>query len=144
MKEGSVGRRPWSAASKTSVVLSPYTWPIRSSCSLQQATVVSFPTLRGVLTRLLFAPEPSSISARDSAPPGPTADVPAAPSTLQRSHPGQRYYLLPCADKIAILAFLCDAVVSHKEIHIYMDACETNLTQLRKEKIEVKKERKKM
>jgi WSTF, HB1, Itc1p, MBD9 motif 1 len=72
-----------------------------------------------------------------------TSDPDTLP-TIRRASPGERYYLLPPEDKVAILAFLCDAVVSHKEIHTYMETCEANLTQLRKEKIEVKKERKKM
>ncbi|KAF8581380.1 chromatin remodeling complex protein [Ramaria rubella] len=113
-------------------------------CIKDQATVAAFPKLRGVLTRLLFALEISEAPAQDPATPGSPASAKASPPRLVRSNPGERYYLLPPEDKIAILAFLCDAVVSHKEIHIYMETCETNLTQLRKEKIEVKKERKKI
>jgi bromodomain adjacent to zinc finger domain protein 1A len=104
--------------------------------------VTSFPTLRGVLTRLLF--EPDTPEPPDSATHGSATSVTITAPTLRRVSPSQRYYLLLPEDKIAILAFLCDAVVSHKEIHTYMETCEANLTQLRKEKIEVKKERKKM
>ncbi|KAF8523145.1 chromatin remodeling complex protein [Hysterangium stoloniferum] len=107
-------------------------------CIKDQATVYTFPTLRGVLTRLLFT----------SDSPETSSSLPASPMSgtgiLRRASPHDRYYLLPPEDKIGILAFLCDAVVSHKEIHLFMENCETNLTQLRKEKIEVKKERKKI
>lgn len=106
----------------------------------------TFPRLRTVLTKLLFAPEPQpETSDADPAASGEmNGSVRAEPLRLQRSSPGERYYLLSAEDKVAILSFLCDAVVSHKEIHVFMDTCEANLTQLRKEKIEVKKERKKM
>ena len=93
---------------------------------------------------MLFAPKTPEVSTSDPTTPVSAASVPATTTTLDRASPGNRYYLLPPEDKIAILAFLCDAVVSHKEIHTYMETCEANLTQLRKEKIEVKKERKKM
>lgn len=46
------------------------------------------------------------------------------------------------SDKIAILAFLCDLGIACKPIHHYMDNCETKLTELRKEKIEVNREKK--
>ena len=110
-------------------------------CVFQQATVATFPTLRGVLTRLLFA---SDVPVDSASPGGSASKAPETPPTFHRVSPSERYYILPAEDKVAILAFLCDAVVSHKEIHTYMDTCEANLTQLRKEKIEVKKERKKM
>jgi len=64
--------------------------------------------------------------------------------SMWTAHPGDRYYRLSPTHKLDILSFLCDTVASHKEIHLYMESCETNLTQLRKEKIEVKKERKRM
>ncbi|GJJ08760.1 hypothetical protein Clacol_002979 [Clathrus columnatus] len=105
-------------------------------CVKDQATVSSFPTLRKVLVGLLFSSEPPIEGAT------PVNEGLSPP--LYRVSPRTRYYLLPPEDKLALLSFLCDTVISHKEIHQYMETCETNLTLLRKEKIEIKKERKKI
>lgn len=108
--------------------------------SSQHATVANFPQLREILTRLLFAPESSeepsasSMSSRTSSPVSP-------PLTIQSS-PGERYYSLPYTDKIAILSFMCNLAVSSKAIHVHMESCEEQLTALRKEKIEVNRQKK--
>lgn len=105
-------------------------------CVKDQATVSAFPLLRKILVGLLFSSDPPTADAvpvnEDLTPP------------LYRVSPRTRYYLLPPEEKLALLTFLCDTVISHKEIHQYMETCETNLTLLRKEKIEIKKERKKI
>lgn len=45
-------------------------------------------------------------------------------------------------DKITILFFMCNLAVSSKAIHTYMETCEEQLTDLRKQKIEVNRSKK--
>lgn len=56
--------------------------------------------------------------------------------------PKQRYYALSPEDRIAILSFMCNLAISSKAIHAHMDSCEEQLTALRKEKIEVNRQKK--
>lgn len=108
----------------------------------QHATLENFPNLREVLTRLLFAPEGAeepSISSSSSRTSSPVINLLNVPST-----PGERYYLLPYADKISILSFMCNLAVSSKAIHAHMESCEEQLTALRKEKIEVNRTKKQL
>jgi len=106
--------------------------------ALQHATLSSFPTLRRVLTRLLFAPETPSEQSTAS----PTSRVSSpVPTKSQPSNPKQCYPLLSPEDKIAILAFLCNVAVSSKTVHAHMEACEEELTSRRKEKIELNRAR---
>lgn len=108
-------------------------------CLKDHATLTSFPTLRRVLTRLLFAPEAPSEQSVAS----PTSRVSSpVPTKHQPSHPNQCYPMLPPEDKIAILSFLCNVAVSSKGIHAHMETCEEELTSRRKEKIELNRARK--
>ncbi|KAF7975793.1 hypothetical protein HWV62_8621 [Athelia sp. TMB] len=109
-------------------------------CLKDHATVESFPNLREILTRLLFAPEhpeATSVSSSSSRQVTPTSHA----LTIESS-PGERYYSLPYADKIAILGFMCNLAISSKAIHAHMETCEEFLTALRKEKIEVNRQKK--
>ncbi|KAJ6604346.1 chromatin remodeling complex protein [Mycena vulgaris] len=105
-------------------------------CLKDHATLTNFPTLREVLTKLLFAPDPhvdpcsSPSSSRVSTP------VPS-PALTVVSNPAERYYALPPADRIAIMSFMSNLAISSKAIHGHMEYCEEQLTALRKEKIEV-------
>jgi bromodomain adjacent to zinc finger domain protein 1A len=67
---------------------------------------------------------------------------PISPPLTIESSPGERYYSLPYADKILILSFMCNLAVSSKAIHVHMESCEEQLTALRKEKIEVNRQKK--
>ena len=58
------------------------------------------------------------------------------------SQPNLRYYALSAADRVVILAFMCNLAISSKAIHTYMETCEEQLTALRKEKIEVNRTKK--
>ena len=58
--------------------------------------------------------------------------------------PSERYYSLPPEDRIAILSFLCNLAISSKAIHAHMESCEEQLTALRKEKIEVNRQKKQL
>lgn len=108
--------------------------------ALQHATVATFPRLRGVLTRLLFAPEPPTepVASSSSSP----ESTPVVSNLTTPSTPTERYYTLPPADRIAILSFMCDLAISSKAIHAHMEGCEEQLTALRKEKIEVNRMKK--
>ncbi|OCH96490.1 chromatin remodeling complex protein [Obba rivulosa] len=105
-------------------------------CLKDHANLETFPRLREVLTRLLFAPEPSPES--ESTPVStPTPNLLSVPA-----FPAKRYYTLPPEDRIAILAFMCNLAVSSKAIHAHLEWCEEQLTALRKEKIEVNRTKK--
>ncbi|GLB36320.1 putative williams-Beuren syndrome DDT (WSD), D-TOX E motif containing protein [Lyophyllum shimeji] len=105
-------------------------------CLKDHATIANFPRLREVLTRLLFAPEPS-VEAVAPSPSSSRVSTPVSYSLSQRSIPAERYYKLPPQDKIAILSFMCNMAISSKAIHAHMEQCEEQLTALRKEKIDV-------
>ncbi|KAF8844084.1 hypothetical protein BDN67DRAFT_944466 [Paxillus ammoniavirescens] len=104
-------------------------------CLKDHATVENFPRLREVLTALLFAPEPNVESSTSSSSSRISSPI-SHPLTLA-SLPGERYHALPPADRIAILAFMCNLSVSSKAIHTHLESCEESLTALRKEKIEI-------
>ncbi|TKY90357.1 hypothetical protein EX895_000355 [Sporisorium graminicola] len=56
--------------------------------------------------------------------------------------PVQRYPLLSLADKLQIIDFLCMLAVETKPVKAFYDDCEAQLTELRKEKIEVSRAKK--
>jgi len=58
--------------------------------------------------------------------------------------PNERYYSLPVEDRIAILSFMCNLAISSKAIHVHMESCEEQLTALRKEKIDVNRQKKQL
>ncbi|KZT40060.1 hypothetical protein SISSUDRAFT_1060571 [Sistotremastrum suecicum HHB10207 ss-3] len=101
-------------------------------CLKDHATVRKFPRLRAVLTHLLFPPADAQI------------DVGSDSSSHDLYTPATLYPSMPVDDKIALLAFLCDVSISSKSVHAYMDNCEEQLTQLRKDKIELNRERKRL
>ncbi|KAG8732073.1 hypothetical protein FRC12_019452, partial [Ceratobasidium sp. 428] len=47
-------------------------------------------------------------------------------------------------DKLEILAFLADLVMTSRSVRSFMEECDSRLTTLRKEKIEVNRERKRV
>lgn len=83
-----------------------------------------------VLARLIF-----------DDPPEVPSEVPYEPQPIS---PKKRYHLLPTIDKAAILAFMCSLAVSSKAIHAHMESCEEQLTELRKQKIEVNRSKKQL
>lgn len=58
--------------------------------------------------------------------------------------PVQRYPTLTLEDKISIVSFLCDQAVMTKPIKRFFDDCEVALTELRKERVELSRARKKL
>lgn len=109
-------------------------------CLKDHATTNNFPRLREILTRLLFAPETNSESSASSSSSRVSSATPQVLSIA--SLPSERYHSLPPADRIAILAFMCNLAVTSKAIHAHMDGCEEQLTALRKEKIEINRMKK--
>ncbi|SPO32699.1 related to ITC1 - subunit of Isw2 chromatin remodelling complex [Ustilago trichophora] len=58
--------------------------------------------------------------------------------------PTQRYPLLTLADKLQIIDFLCSQAVETKSIKAFYEECEAQVTELRKEKIEISREKKEL
>lgn len=100
--------------------------------------------MREILTRLLFAPEdaPEPSSASTSS----RVSTPNASGLILSvvSTPGERYISLPSRDRVAILSFMCNLAISSKAMHTHMESCEEQLTALRKEKIDVNRQKKQL
>ncbi|KAH9835634.1 chromatin remodeling complex protein [Rhodofomes roseus] len=109
-------------------------------CLKDHAHYENFPGLREILTKLLFAPEPAT-EASTSSNSSPSSS-PAPLALAVSSQPSLRYYSLSAAERVTILAFMCNLAVSSKAIHVHMEQCEEQLTALRKEKIEVNRTKK--
>lgn len=58
--------------------------------------------------------------------------------------PVQRYVTLSLSDKIAMLEFLCEQAVLTRGIKRFFDQCEAQLTELRKERVELGRARRKL
>ncbi|BGP42601.1 hypothetical protein JCM10449v2_006613 [Rhodotorula kratochvilovae] len=65
-----------------------------------------------------------------------------ASSEPSENDPEQQYLTLPLEDKLDLIAYLCTLVMGSKVVRGYIDECETKLTELRKQKADVNKERK--
>lgn len=97
------------------------------------------------MTKLLFAPEVTQDQDEPmSAASSSRASSVANANTNVGVSPLDRYYMLSPADRIAILSFMCNVAVTSKSIHMHMDTCEEQLTALRKEKIEMNRNRKQL
>ncbi|KAL4243588.1 WAC domain-containing protein [Abortiporus biennis] len=105
-------------------------------CMKDHANLQNFPKLREIMTLLLFAPEESEEA-------DGTSSTSPQPTTLKvPSSPQERYHKLSPTNRLLIISFLCNLAVSSKAIHAHMESCEENLTALRKEKIEVNRQKK--
>ncbi|THU94815.1 chromatin remodeling complex protein [Dendrothele bispora CBS 962.96] len=112
-------------------------------CLKDHATLLNFPRLREVLTKLLFAPDSSQdASSSPSSSRVSSPDISGTQIYTVTSSPSQRYHALPPRDRIAILSFMTTLAISSKAIHTHMESCEEQLTALRKEKIEVNRQKK--
>lgn len=107
-------------------------------CLKDHANLNNFPRIREVMTKLLFAPEMGDDTVGSSS----RATTPTTYSLSVPASPRERYYCLPMEDRIAILSFMCNLAISSKAIHVHMESCEEQLTALRKEKIEVNRQKK--
>ncbi|KAF8342653.1 ATP-utilizing chromatin assembly and remodelling N-terminal-domain-containing protein [Cantharellus anzutake] len=99
------------------------------------ATIDNLPNLRRILRSLLFVPETDPISSSPS-------DV--TPATFARVQPSERYPFLFAEDKIAIIGLLVEMCLFSRVIRGHIDWADTSLTELRKEKIEVNREKKRL
>ncbi|KAJ3530959.1 hypothetical protein NM688_g7641 [Phlebia brevispora] len=110
-------------------------------CLKDHANIHNFPHLREILTRLLFAPEPAvEVNSMPSTPAG--TPPPQHLGFTVASTPRERYHSLTPKEKIDILFFFCNLAISSKAIHAHMESCEEQLTELRKQKIEVNRTKK--
>lgn len=74
-------------------------------------------------------------------------EVPKSKSKSRKVHstgPSEQYPTLSIADKLQVLEFLVDLAGSSKAIKLYMEECELQLTELRKERIEVSRAKKRL
>lgn len=97
------------------------------------ATTATFPRLRPILTSLVYGPSPPE-----------NDDESSTGSVVEPCHPADRYPSLPPEDKINIIQFLCELTIPCKPIRSTLEAAEADLTELRKEKIELNREKKKL
>lgn len=95
-------------------------------CLVDRATPEALPRLLGILSHL------TGVSYDDDM---------EGPSTALRTA-AERYPLLPLSDKIHVLQFLCELAVLTRGIKAYYETCETHLTELRKERVEISRTRK--
>lgn len=58
--------------------------------------------------------------------------------------PKERYPVMPETDKLAAIQFLCELAVMTKAAKGFFDECEGRLTELRKERVELSRQRKKL
>lgn len=96
-----------------------------------RATVETLPRLVGILSHL------TGIEHRDG-----TVDGEWIADTY--ISPVDRYPLLQLRDKLQIIDFLCLQAVVTKPVKSFYDECEAQVTELRKEKIEISRERRKL
>jgi bromodomain adjacent to zinc finger domain protein 1A len=110
------------------------------SFRVQHATMQTLPNLRRILRSLLFVPVTgtSTESSSSSTPP------PALAGSHQRSTPAERYPLLLHEDKIGIITFLCEICMAARIVRGHIEWGDSSLTELRKEKIEVNREKKRL
>lgn len=95
-------------------------------CLVDRATPDAVPRYLGILSHL------TGVEYDDDA------------STSNAHHTvSERYVHLPLSDKIHILLFLCELAVLTRDVKAYYDECESHLTELRKERVELARLRKK-
>ncbi|KAF8310996.1 hypothetical protein DL93DRAFT_2083951 [Clavulina sp. PMI_390] len=93
------------------------------------ATPQAVPNLRRIMQGLMFEPSLSSSTSKRK----------FAPST-----PAERYPYLLSEDKIAIFSFLCEICIASRVVRAHIDWGDASLTELRKEKIEVNREKRRL
>lgn len=65
-------------------------------------------------------------------------------TTESMATPRERYPKLSIVDKISVIHFLCDLAVMTQPVKLFFEKCETTLTALRKERVELGRQRKKI
>ncbi|QRV75892.1 imitation switch two complex protein [Ceratobasidium sp. AG-Ba] len=124
-------------------------------CLIEYGCTETFPRLRSVLSQLCRPPSvPNRVPAQSDAPRIATLDEPESDSEEYDVHsdhdkdPTQDvrwgWTALTPRDKLETLAFLADLVMTSRSVRSFMEECDARLTTLRKEKIEVNRERKRV
>ncbi|WFD28500.1 dolichyl-P-Glc:Glc1Man9GlcNAc2-PP-dolichol alpha-1,3-glucosyltransferase [Malassezia nana] len=97
-------------------------------CLVDRATPEALPRLLGILSHLT----------------GVSCDEDTTVPYHSLRTVAERYPLLPLSDKIHVLQFLCELAVLTRNIKAYYEECETHLTELRKERMDLSRNRKRM
>ncbi|KAG9100533.1 hypothetical protein FRC06_004038 [Ceratobasidium sp. 370] len=123
-------------------------------CLIEYASTETFPRVRSILSQLCFPPSvASSAPTQSDAPKIATLDEPESESDDYDANDGDAdrtkdvrwgWAALTPRDKLEILAFLADLVMTSRSVRSFMEECDARLTTLRKEKIEVNRERKRV
>lgn len=116
------------------------------------------PNLTRILAHLFEGadqPAPTSLNpatlvpdpfAESALPPIPTAlppgFIPEGDAALGAANPEAAYLTLDIEDKVDILGYLCALAMGSKAVRGFIDESETQLTEFRKQRAEVNKERK--
>lgn len=98
----------------------------------KRATVQSVPRLFAILSQLTGVEHPDAVD-----PDG--AFIAETFTSIE-----QRYPHLLMSDKLAAITFLCELAVMTRPVRAFYDECEATLTELRKERIDVSRARKKL
>ncbi|WFD21096.1 dolichyl-P-Glc:Glc1Man9GlcNAc2-PP-dolichol alpha-1,3-glucosyltransferase [Malassezia caprae] len=95
-------------------------------CLVDRATPEALPRFLGILSHLTGVAYDDDLD---------------TPSVSLRTV-AERYPLLPLSDKIHVLQFLCELAVLTRGVKAYYETCEAHLTELRKERVEISRTRK--
>ncbi|QRW18814.1 imitation switch two complex protein [Rhizoctonia solani] len=121
-------------------------------CLAEYATPETFPRVRSVVGQILKPPPIAKPAEQSDAPKIATLDDPDSDSEVGSNGGGGEdelnyrwgWMALTPRDKLELLAFLADLAMTSRGIRSFMDECDARLTTLRKEKIEVNRERKRV
>ncbi|CAE6473476.1 unnamed protein product [Rhizoctonia solani] len=121
-------------------------------CLAEHATPETFPRVRSIVTQLIRPPPIAKPVEQSDAPKIATLDEPDSDSELESNDGDDEdennlrwgWMALTPRDKLELLAFLADLAMTSRGIRAFMDECDARLTTLRKEKIEVNRERKRV
>ncbi|CAE7191906.1 unnamed protein product [Rhizoctonia solani] len=121
-------------------------------CLAELATPETFPRVRSIVAQLVSPPPIAKPVEQSDAPKIATLDEPDSDSELESNNGDDDdenslrwgWMALTPRDKLELLAFLADLAMTSRGIRTFMDECDARLTTLRKEKIEVNRERKRV
>ncbi|KAG8686844.1 hypothetical protein FRC09_013884, partial [Ceratobasidium sp. 395] len=123
-------------------------------CLAEHGSLETFPRLASILWQLSNPPSvPSRAAPQSDAPKIATLDEPESDSDDYQVNENDEdptqstrwaWMALTPRDKLEILAFLADLVMTSRSVRSFMEECDSRLTTLRKEKIEVNRERKRV
>ncbi|WFD32685.1 dolichyl-P-Glc:Glc1Man9GlcNAc2-PP-dolichol alpha-1,3-glucosyltransferase [Malassezia sp. CBS 17886] len=100
-------------------------------CLADRATEEALPRLVGILAQLTGVEPAGGV-------------VDGAPRSAPCRTVAERYPHLPLDDKVHILLFLCELAVVTRPVKAYYEECESHLTELRKERVEITRARKRI